>query len=84
MYVVIVSSCVKTFKREGKLCAKLHFHGTFDGEIVREVWAECPPPHHPLKGREYIAHLEVDRMESGILHGRIQRLRDLDDIVEEF
>ena len=84
MYVVIVSSCVKVAEKEGKTCAQLHFHGTFDGEIVREVWAECLPPHQPHQGREYIVHLEVDRMESGILHGRVQRLRDLDDILEEF
>ena len=40
MYVVIVSSCVKVFRKEGKLYAKLHFHGTYDGEMIREVCAE--------------------------------------------
>ena len=84
MYVVVVSSCLKTFKREKKCFAKFHFNGAFDGEKISEILAEYGPPHRPVKGREYIVHLEVDRVQSGILQGRVGRLRDLEEVLEQF
>ena len=82
MYVVIVSSCLKTFQQKNKHFAKLHFGGVFDGEKISEILAEYSSLHRPLAGREYIVHLEVERVCSGILHGRIERLRDLDEVIE--
>ena len=83
MYVVVVSSCLKTFQRENRSFAKLHFNGAFDGEKISEILAEHSSRQRPLVGREYIVHLEVERVCSGILHGRIERLRDLDEVREQ-
>ena len=82
MYVVIVSSCLKTFQLENRHFAKLHFNGAFDGEKISEILAECSFHYRPVKGREYIVHLEVEKVCSGILHGRIGKLKDLDEVLE--
>ena len=84
MYVVVVSSCLKTFRRGKKCFAKLHFNGAFDGEKISEIMAEYSSPHSPRKGREYIVHLEVERVHSGVLRGCVRRLRDLDEVLERF
>ena len=84
MYVVVVSSCLRVFKREKKCFVKLHFNGVFDGEKISEIWAEYSSPHLFRKGREYIVHLEVGKVRSGILQGRVRRLRDLDEVLEQF
>ena len=82
MYIVVVSSCLKSFRRDNRYFAKFHFNGAFDGEKINEILANCPARLCPLVGREYIVHLNVEKVCSGILHGRIERLRDLDEVLE--
>ena len=89
MSVMIVSSCVSVDEKNKTV--ELYFHGTFDGEAIERVIAswdstrqlEEEEENKPIKGNDYIFHLEVDKVVDNVLHGRIQRIQNLLDILVE-
>ena len=89
MYVVIVSTCISAVEN-GRKIATFYFQGEYDGKPVSKVVADysrgfdSPESKTPTAGKEYILHLEVKKHRDGVLYGRVERLRDLDDILEEF
>ena len=85
MNIVIVSKCIRLKKIDGELVAKFYFNGAFDGEKIKGIYAKFSDEKlRPRTGKEYIVHLEVDRVENEIMYSRIERIRDLDEALEDY
>lgn len=82
MYIVVVSGCRHSVKKDE---AVLEFNGEFNGQKINKIQVQYDPEKHCLvKGREYIVHLEVHNVKCCTIYGVVERVRDLDEVLEEF
>ena len=80
--VVLVSECHNVRVEDGKVFGEFRYDGTFDGDKITgvEAWSRS---FKPMIGDECVLHLDVEKVEDGILKGRIRRIKSLESIIEE-
>ena len=82
MFVIVVSSCTKVFKKAGKQMASFHFSGVFNGTKIKEIIVEYSSKQYDIeKNKEYLIHLRLKEEHSRTLYGKVNRLKALENIL---
>jgi len=70
--IIIVSKCQRAINLNmEEQTYDFHFKGVFLGKNLKLINLKCSVDHQLIKGEEYILYVKVERVDSGILYGRI-------------
>lgn len=81
--IIIVSKCVKQIlpKKKGDLyypfTFEFHFKGVFAGDLLRKV--RLTHIRELEVGKEYLLYVELQAIENGVLFGKIEKVKDLEE-----
>lgn len=78
--IIIVSKCIRisSFSSEENNYY-FHFKGVFAGDLLKEVILRGRKEFSIKRGEEYLIYVQMTALESGILMGKIIKLKPLEE-----
>ncbi len=80
---IVVSKCIKIVPySEEESIYHFHFKGVFAGDLLKDVQLRGRKEFGIKKGEEYLIYVQMLALEGGTLHGKILRIKNLEECWE--